>query len=93
MKSQRNMQQIKENGKNPKDKTNEEEMGSLPGKEFRVMILEMIQNLENKMEARINRLEAQIEKMKEMINKDLEGLKNRQSAMNNTITEMKNTLE
>ena len=87
------MQQIKEHGKNPKDKTNEEEMGSLPGKEFRVMILEMIQNLENKMEAQINRLEAQIEKMKEMINKDLEGLKNRQSAMNNTITEMKNTQE
>ena len=87
------MQQIKEHGKNHKDKTNEEEMGSLPGKKFWVIILKMIQNLENKMEAWINRLEAQIEKMKEMINKDPEELKNGQLAMNNTITEMKNTLE
>ena len=87
------MQQVKEKGKNSRDQTNEEEMGSLPGKEFRVIILKIIQNLENKMEAWINRLEAQIEKMKEMINKDLEELKNRQSAMSNTITEMKNTLE
>ena len=68
---------------------NEEEIGSLSEKEFRVMIAKMIQNLENKMEAQINRLEAQIEKMQEMFNKYLEKLKNRQSAMNNTITEIK----
>ena len=36
------------------------------------MIVKMIQNLENKMEAWINRLEAQIEKMQEIFNKDLE---------------------
>ena len=36
------------------------------------MIVEMIQNLENKMELQINRLEARIEKMQEMFNKDLE---------------------
>ena len=36
------------------------------------MILKMVQNLENKMEAWINRLEAQIEKMQEIFNKDLE---------------------
>ena len=36
------------------------------------MIVKMIQNLENKMEAQINRLEAQIEKMQEMFNKYLE---------------------
>ena len=39
------MQQMKEKGKNPPDQTNEEEIGSLPEKEFRVMIAKMIQNL------------------------------------------------
>ena len=39
---------MKEQGKNPPDKTNEEEIGSLPEKEFRVMIVKMIQNLEIK---------------------------------------------
>ena len=32
-------------GKNPPDLTNEEEIGSLPEKEFRIMIVKMIQNL------------------------------------------------
>ena len=37
---------MEEQGKNPPDLTNEEEIGSLPEKEFRVMIVKMIQNLE-----------------------------------------------
>ena len=52
-----------------------EEIGNLPDKEFRIMIVEMIQNLENKMELQINRLETSIEKMQEMFNKDLEEIK------------------
>ena len=36
------------------------------------MIVRMIQNVENKMELRINRLETRSEKMQEMFNKDLE---------------------
>ena len=43
---QRNTQQMKKQGKNPPDQTNEEEIGSLPEKEFRVMIVKMIQILE-----------------------------------------------
>ena len=31
------MQQMKDQGKNPPNETNEEEIGSLPEKEFRVM--------------------------------------------------------
>ena len=42
---QRNTQQMKEQGKNPPDQKNEEEIGSLPEKEFRVMIVKMIQIL------------------------------------------------
>ena len=44
-----NMQQIKEQGKNPPDQTNEEEICSLPEKEFKVMIVKMTQNLGNRM--------------------------------------------
>ena len=54
-----------------KPKKKEEEIGSLPEKEFRIMIVRMIQNLENKMELQINSLETRIEKMQERFNKDL----------------------
>ena len=43
--------------------TKEEEIGSLPEKEFRIMIVKMIQNFENKMELQRNNLETKIEKM------------------------------
>ena len=61
---------------------NEEEMGKLPEKEFRIMIVKMIKNLENKME-----------KMQVSINRDLEELKNKHAETNNKITEIKNSLE
>ena len=41
---------MKEQGKNPPDQINEDETGSLPEKEFRVMTVKLIQNLGNKME-------------------------------------------
>ena len=50
MRRQRNTQQMKEEGKHPPDQTKEEEIGSIPEKEFRVMIVKMIQNLGNRME-------------------------------------------
>ena len=73
---------MKEQSKNPLDQTNEEKISSLPEKEFRIMIVKMIQNLGNTME-----------KIQETFNKDLEGLKSKQTMMNNTINEIKNTLE
>ena len=71
MKRQRHIQLVKEHDKCPANQT-KEEIGGLPEKEFRIMIVKMIQNLENKMELQINRLETRIEKMQEMFNKDLE---------------------
>ena len=68
---------MKEQGKNPPDQTNEEEVGSLPEKEFRVMILKMIQNLGKRME-----------KIQETFNKDLEELKSKQTMMKNKINEI-----
>ena len=69
MKRQRNTQQVKEHDKCPPNQTKEEEIRSLSEKQFRIMIVKMIQNLENKMELQINSLETRIEKMQEMFNK------------------------
>ena len=82
MKRQRNTTQIKEQTRNTKVQKNQEEIDKLPEKEFRIIIVEIIKNLENKME-----------KMQGSINKDLEELKSKHTVTNNTITEIKNTLE
>ena len=50
------MSQMKEQGKNIQDQINEEEIGHLPEKEFRVMIVKMIQNLRNRMKTRIEKI-------------------------------------
>ena len=62
-------------------------------KEFRIMIVKMIQNLENKMELQINRLELRIEKMQEMFNKELEKIRKSQYIMHNELNEIKNIIE
>ena len=82
MKRQRNTTQMKEKTRDIEVQINEEEIGKIPEKEFRIIIVKMIKNLENKME-----------KMQESINKDLEELKNKHTETNNTLTEIKNTLE
>ena len=71
MKRQRNTQQVKEQDKCPPNQTKEEEIGNLPDKEFQIMIVKMIQNLEKKMELQINSLDTRTEKIQEMFNKDL----------------------
>ena len=93
MKRQRNTQQVKEHEKCPPSQTKEKEIGNLPEKEFRIMIIKMIPNLENKLELQINSLETKIEKIQEMFNKDREEIKKSQLKMNNAINEIKNTLE
>ena len=80
------MYQMKEQDKTPEIHLNEMQIGNLPEKEFRIMIVKMIQDLGKRMKAKM-------EKMQEMFNKDLEEWKNKQTEMNNTITEMKTTLE
>ena len=81
MNRQRNTTQMKEQTRNTEVQINEEEIGKIPEKEFRIMIVKMIKNLENKME-----------KMQESVNKDLEELKNKHAETNNRITEIKYVL-
>ena len=52
-------------------KPKKDEIGNLPDKEFQIMIVKMIRNLEIKMESQINSLETRTEKMQERFNKDL----------------------
>ena len=80
------MYQMKEQDKTWETQLNEVEIGNLPEKEFRIMIVKMIQDLGKRMEAKS-------EKMQEMFNTDTEELKKRQTEMDSTITEIKNTLE
>ena len=68
---------MKEQGQNSPDLTNEEEIGSQPEEEFRIMIVKMIQNLGNR-----------IDKMQETLNKDVEELKRKQAMMKNTINKI-----
>ena len=75
MKKQRNTLQVKEQDKCSPNQTKEEETGNLLDKEFQIMTVKMIHNLENKMESQINSLETRIEKMQESFNKDLEEIK------------------
>ena len=56
------MYQMKEQGKTPEKQLNEVEISNLTEKEFRIMIVRMIQDLGKTMEAKI-------EKMQEMLTK------------------------
>ena len=76
MKRQRNATQVKEQTRNTEVQISEEEIGKLPEKECRIMIVKIIKNFENK-----------IKKKQDSINKDLEELKNKHTETNNIITE------
>ena len=67
---------MKEQGKTPQDQIKEEEIGNLLEKEFRIMIVRMMQDLRKKMEA-------QTKKIQELFNKEQEGLMNRDEQYNN----------
>ena len=81
MKRQRNTTQMKTQTRNTEVQINEEEIGKVPEKEFRIMRVKMIRNLENKMG-----------EIQGSIKQDL-ALKKKHTETNNTITETKNTLE
>ena len=72
---------MKEQIRNTEVQRIEEEIGKLPGKEFRIMKVKMIENLKNIME-----------RMEYSINKYIEELKNKHKKTNHTIIEIKNTL-
>ena len=78
MKNQKVMSQMKGKNKIPEKQLNVVEIGNLPEKEFRIMIVKMIQDLGKRMEAKIK-------KMQEKFTRNLEELKNKQTEMSNTL--------
>ena len=68
MKRQKVISQMKGQDKTPEKQLNEVEIGNLPEKEFKIMIVKMTQDLRKTME-----------KVQEMFTKDLEELKNKQT--------------
>ena len=73
------MSQMKGQDRTPEKQLNEVGTGNIPEKEFRIMIVKMIQGLVKTME-----------KMQELFTKDLQELKNKQ--MNNTVEEINSRL-
>ena len=70
--------QVKEQPRHTQVQINEEEIGKLPEKEIRIMIIKLTQNLENRME-----------KMQQSINKDLEELKNKHTETTTQLLKLK----
>ena len=71
MEKQKVISQMKTQDKISEKQLNKEEIGNLPEKEFRIVIVKMIQDLRKRMEAKIK-------KIQEMFTKGLEELKNKQ---------------
>ena len=65
---------MKGTDKIPESQLNEVEIGKLPEKEFRIMIMKMMQDLRKT-----------LEKMQKMSTKDIKELSNKQTEMNNTL--------
>ena len=75
---------MKEQDKTPEEQLSEVEISNLPEKEFRVMLVKMIQDLGKRMEAKIKKIQKNVLKKPRRTKE--------QTEMNNTIIKM-NTLE
>ena len=84
MKRQRTRTQMREKGKTLENKLSDE-MLSLQEKDFRLLMLKMMQDIGNKLEAKMDNLQ-------ETLTKEIKDIKLKQEEMQNTITEI-NSLE
>ena len=78
MKKQKAASQIKAQDTTPEKQLKEVEIGDLPEKELRIMIVNMIQVLSKGMEAKV-------EKTQKVFTEDLQELKKKQTEMNNAL--------
>ena len=77
---------MREKEKNPENQLSDQEILSLQEKDFRLLILKMMQDIGNKLDSKIDNL-------KETLTKEIQDIKLKQEEMQNTITEIKNSLE
>ena len=86
MKRQRTITQMREKAKNPEDKLSNKEILSIQEKDLRLLMIKMMQDFGNKLEAKMDNLQ-------ETLTKEIQDIKLKQEEMQNTITEIKNALE
>ena len=86
MKRQRPITQIREKGKTSEKQLSDLEIISLQEKDFRLMMLKMMQDIGNKLEAKMDNLQ-------ETLSKEIQDIKLKHEEVQNTITEIKNSLE
>ena len=72
---------MKEKGKTPENQLSNEEILSLQEKDFRLLMLKMMQDIGNKLEAKMNNLQ-------ETLSKEIQDIELKQEEMQNTITEI-----
>ena len=77
---------MREKGKTPENQLSDEEVLNLQEKDFRLLLLKMMQDIGNKLEAKMDNLQ-------ETLRKGIQDIKLKQQEMHNTITEIKNSLE
>ena len=84
MKRQRTITQMREKGKTPENQLSHEEILGLQEKDFRLLMLKMMQDIGNKLEAKMDNLQ-------ETLTKEIQELKLQQEEMQNTVTNKKFT--
>ena len=77
MKKQRTITPLREKGKNPENQLGNEEILSLQEKVFRLLMLKMMQDIGNKLEAKMDNLQ-------ETLSKEIQDIKLKQEEMKNT---------
>ena len=73
---------MKEKEKTPENQLSDQEILSLQEKDFRLLMLEMMQDTGNKLEAKMDNLQ-------ETLSKEIQDIKLKQEEMQNTITKKK----
>ena len=82
MKRQRTITQMREKGKTPEKQLSHEDILSLQEKDFRLLMLKMMQDIGNKLEAKMDTIQ-------ETLSKQIQDVKLKQKEKQNTITEIK----
>ena len=73
---------MREKGKTPENKLSDQEILSIQEKDFTLLMLKMMQDIGNKLEAKMDNLQ-------ETLSKEIQDIKLKQEEMQNTIAEIK----
>ena len=82
MKRQRTITHLREKEKTPENQLSDQEILSLQEKDFRLLMLKMMQDIGNKLKAKMDNLQ-------ETLTKEIQHIKLKQEEMQNTVTEIK----